>query len=98
MSAKLEYCGNKIEIVNFHHSVEDESSGNPYNCSFDIRVKSGLFSGFANGCECDYKEWKLFVSQLKELLRFKINTVVFQEIGYGGRISFIGDSLGHIEV
>lgn len=98
MSAKLEYCGNKIEIVNFHHSVEDELSGNPYNCSFDIRVKSGLFSGFADGCEYDYKEWKIFVRQLKELFLFKTNKVVFQEIGYGGKISFIADSLGHIEV
>lgn len=98
MGAKLEYCGNLIEIVDFRHCVEDEKSGNPYNCSFNIRIVSGMFSGVADGCECDYKEWKKFIKQLNDLILFKASEVIFQEIGYGGQISFKGDKLGHIEV
>lgn len=98
MGAKLEYCANIIEIVNFCHSVEEESSGNPYNCSFDIRIVSGMFSGVADGCEYDYKEWRKFVEQLNNLILFKTDKVVLHEIGYGGTINFVGDGLGHIEV
>ena len=36
MDPKLEYCGNYIEIRDFHHYIDDEKNGNPYNCSFDI--------------------------------------------------------------
>ena len=39
MEAKLEYSGDYIAIRNFHHYVDDEENGNPYNCSFDIIVK-----------------------------------------------------------
>jgi len=98
MNAKLEYCGNIIEIVNFCHSFEDELSGNPYNCSFNIRIVSGMFLGYADGCEYDYKEWKKFVAQLGNLILFKTNEVILHEIGYGGTIKFVGDGLGHIEV
>lgn len=98
MEAKLKYCGNLIEIADFRHSVEDERSGNPYNCTFNIRIVSGVFSGLADGCEYDYKEWKKFVEQLNDLLLFKTNEAILEEIGYGGKISFKGDKLGHIEV
>lgn len=98
MKAKLEYCGNIIEIVNFYHSLEDEKIGNPYNCSFDMRIVSGMFSGFADGCEYDYKEWKKFVVQLKSLSSSQTKEVILREIGYGGKIKFLGDGLGHIDV
>ena len=98
MEAKLEYLGNLIEILDFRHSVEDEKSGNPYNCSFNIRIVSGTFSGLADGCEYDYKEWKKFVEQLNDLILFKTNEAILFEIGYGGKISFKGDKLGHIEI
>lgn len=57
MGAKLEFNGNLIEIQEFYHSIEDEKSGNPYNCTFNIRVVSDVFSGLADDCEYDYKEW-----------------------------------------
>ena len=53
MEAKLEYCGDYLAIRGFYHSIDDEKNGNPYNCSFDIIVKSGVFSGIADSCECD---------------------------------------------
>lgn len=98
MNAKLEYCGNSIEIMNFVHHIEEETAGNPYNCSFDMKIISGSFSGIADKCEYDHKEWLELVEQLKELALNKRNKVVMQEIGYGNKIIFDGDRLGHITV
>ena len=98
MEARLEYCGNYIEITNFHHSVDDEKNGNPYNCSFDIKVKSGVFSGIADGCEYDYKELQKFIKALEDMILFKRKEITFVEIGYGNKIEFNCDSSGHIKV
>ena len=67
MDPRLEFCGNYLEIKNFQHHVEDERGGNPYNCLFDIKVKSGMFSGVADECEYDYKELQLFIKELEDL-------------------------------
>lgn len=96
MKAKLFYCGNLIEIMDFQHNVEDEIDGNPYNCSFSMKVVSGMFSGFADGCEYDYKEWKKFVNELEALYLFKTDKAELLEIGYGGNVLFLNDGLGHI--
>ena len=98
MEARLEYCGNYIEIKNFYHSVDDEKNGDPYNCSFDIKVKSGVFSGIADGCECDYKELQKFIKALEDMILFKRKEITFVEIGYGNKIEFICDRSGHIKV
>ena len=98
MEAKLEYCGDYLAIRDFYHFIDDEKNGNPYNCSFDIIVKSGVFSGIADGCECDYKELQKFIVALEDLISFKRKDVTFCEIGYGNTIQFKCDSTGHIEV
>ena len=98
MGARLEYCGNYIEITNFHHSVDDEKNGNPYNCSFDIKVKSGVFSGIADGCEYDYKELQEFIKALEDMILFKRKEITFVEIGYGNKLAFNCDRSGHIKV
>lgn len=98
MEAKLEYCGNYIAIINFCHDIDEEKSGNPYNCSFDIVVKSGLFSGVADGCEYDYKELQKFIVALEDLISLKRKSLTFCEFGYGSKIDFEGDRTGHIEV
>lgn len=98
MEPRLEYCGNYIEIRNFHHNVDDDKDGNPYNCSFDIKVKSGAFSGIADGCEYDYKELQRFIEALENLISFKVKEVTLIEIGYGNKIEFICDRTGHIKV
>ena len=98
MEARLEYCGNYIEIINFHHYVADEENGNPYNCSFDIKVKSGVFSGIADNCEYDYKELQKFIEALEEMLSFKRKEITFVEIGYGNKLEFNCDRTGHIMV
>ena len=98
MDPKLEYCGNYIEIRDFHHYIDEEKNGNPYNCSFDIIVKSGVFAGIADGCEYDYKELQKFIVALEDLISFKRNDVTFCEIGYGNTIKFKCDRTGHIEV
>ena len=38
MNAKLEYCGNYLEITGFRYYPEEENRGNPYNTDFDIKV------------------------------------------------------------
>ena len=98
MEAKLEYCGDYLAIRDFYHSIDDEKNGNPYNCSFDIIVKSGVFSGIADGCECDYKELQKLIAALEDLISFKRKDVAFCEIGYGNTIEFKCDRAGHIEV
>ncbi len=98
MNAKLEYDGNSIIIDDFCHSLEDEMNGNPYNCSFKIRVVSGSFSGYADLCEYDYKEWRKFIEQLKKLVWSETDHVVLQEICFGSTIHFDGDGLGHVQV
>ena len=98
MEARLEYCGNYIEITDFHHSVDDEKNGNPYNCSFDIKVRSGGFSGIADGCEYDYHELQKFIKALEEMLSFKGKEVTFVEMGYGNKIEFNCDRTGHIKI
>lgn len=98
MDARLEYCGDYIAIKNFEHDVDCEKSGNPYNCTFDITVKSGAFSGVTGVCECDYKELQNWIVALEELIAFKRRNVTFCEIGYGNTIQFECDRTGHIEV
>ncbi len=98
MKPRLEYCGNYLEINDFHHNIDDEKNGDPYNCSFDIKVKSGLFFGVADGCECDHKELKKFIEMLEDMILFKIKEINFVEICYGNRIKFNCDKTGHITV
>ena len=98
MDARLEYCGDYIEIADFHHYPEDEKGCNPYNCTFDIAVASGRFSGYTDGCECDYGELGRFVAELKSLVCGESKQARLSEIAYGSEILFTGDDYGHIEV
>ncbi len=96
--AKLEYCEDYFEIRNSFHSVEDERGGNPYNCSFGMRVRSGEFSGETYGCECDYQSIKALITNLEDLINFKINEVSFHEFDRDSHVIFSGDGSGHITV
>ncbi len=98
MEARLEYCGNYIEITDFHYYVDDGITNNPYNCAFNIKVKSGVFSGMADGCEYDYNELQKFIKALEEMILFKREEITFIEIGYGNKIVFNCDKTGHIKV
>lgn len=98
MDARLEYCGDHLVIRDLHHSVDDEKNGDPYNCSFDMVVRSGVFAGIADGCECDYKKLQELIVALEDLISFKRKDVTFCEIGYGNTIQFKCDRAGHIEV
>jgi hypothetical protein len=98
MNAKLSCCGNSIEITDFSHSIQDEEGGNPYNCTFNIAVTSYGFSGFADGCEYDCKEWRNFVKQLEAVVLNQAEKAELHEIGYGSRIVFTADGKGHIEI
>lgn len=87
-----------MEILDFRRDIDEEARGNPYNCSFRMRVVSGAFSGVADGCEYDYTGWKAFVRQLQNVYLLKAREAELLEIGYGSRILFRGDRLGHITV
>lgn len=97
-TARLEYGDDFFEIRCFSHSEEDEKSGNPYNCSFTMKVRSGEFSGQSHCCECDYKDIKKLITQLEELVNFKTDEAVFRELAYDSTIRFAGDGCGHITV
>ena len=97
-TAKLEYGENLFEIKCFFHSLEDEQSGIPYNCTFGMRVMSEGFSGEASGCECDYKDIKELAEQLRALIDFKTDEAMFRDLDYNSEIHFKGDGIGHITV
>ena len=97
-TARLEYGDDFFEIRCFSHSEEDEKTGNPYNCSFVMKVKSGEFSGQSHCCECDYKYIKELAAQLEDLVNFKADEAVFRELAYDSTMRFTGDGCGHITV
>ncbi len=97
-SAKLEFCGNSLEFIEFDHSLEDEKLGNPYNCSFGVKVVSGDFAGATHGLEIDYDQIKYLISQLQDLIDFKRDEVLFADSDNELELSFRGDGMGHIYV
>ena len=47
MDPRLEYNGSYIEITGFHHETKNDIPESHFNCRFDIKVKSGMYSGYA---------------------------------------------------
>ncbi len=98
MNARLEFGGNYIEVCDFAHSREDFENGNPYNCVYDLRVKSGEFSGIGD-CECDIGDFRKLIDELKELYEFKRDTVNLYQIGASEtEVEFILGKTGKITV
>lgn len=96
-SFNLSHCGNSITISDFQYNKKDALNGNPYNTTFNIKVVSGLFSGFAN-CEYDIKEFTKFVKEINNLYEFRCFEVKLQEICYGSYIIFKISKTGHLEI
>ena len=95
--AELKYGENLLAIENFEtHTIEVER-GNPHNTTFDIRVCSGAFGGYA-GCEYDIKQFRIFVGELREMYDFKRSSVELSEICYGSRVTITMSKTGQIEV
>lgn len=94
MTAILEYCGHSLKIADFVYIPEDPE---PYNCSFDILVKSGLWAGCAVGCECGYIMIKTWIAELEELYEFKRKASAL-EAGYGNSLLFEINDMGHLAV
>ena len=97
-SAKLEFCGNSLEFIEFDHSLEDEKLGNPYNCSFGVKVVSGDFAGATHGLEIDYDQIKYLISRLQDLIDFKTDEVLFADFDNELELSFRGDGIGQNRV
>ncbi len=98
MNARFEFGGNYIEVCNFAHSREDFKNGNPYNCVYDLRVKSGEFTGIGD-CECDIEDLRKLIGELKELYEFKRDTVNLYQIGASEtEVEFILEKTGKITV
>lgn len=47
MTATIFYDNNLMEITDFIHYPEEVKRSNPYNCTFNLRIISGVFSGVA---------------------------------------------------
>lgn len=97
MKASVSNQGNLLEIVNFTHYAEDAKNGNPYNCTFDLHIISGTFSGWAP-FEYDIKEFRRFISELNKIYQFKRNSVSLNDICYGSEINFSLDKYRHIVI
>lgn len=97
ISFELNHCGNSILISDFHCDLEAAKSGNPYNTTFNLAVKSEAFRGIG-ACECDIKEFVRFAKQMNDLYEFNRHKAEFREIGYGSYVSFEMDGTGHITI
>ncbi len=97
MKAGVCFLENVFEISNFTCSEKDASIGNPYNCSFDLKIISGSFSGISP-CEYDIKEMRRFLIEIEEMYQLKRNVAELKDIGYGTQITFKLDKLGHINI
>ena len=95
MSATISYGNNLLEITDFMHYPEEVKRGNPYNCTFNLKVISGVFSGIAP-CEYDIKNFRELVLAFEEMYQFKRTTVELKDICYGTNVLFSMDKLGHI--
>ena len=94
MTAMLEYGGNSLKIADFMYVPEDPE---PYNCSFNMLVKSGLWAGCAVGCECGYLTIKAFADELSALYDFQKQAVAF-DAGYGNCLLFAMNGMGHLTI
>lgn len=92
---KLEYGDSSLEIRDFYYSKKDAEMGNPYNCSFYLWVKSGMFSGLAP-CEYDVKNLRRLVDELEELYDFRRSHATLEDICYGSVVDFEMEKSGHL--
>lgn len=97
MCATIAYGNNLLEITDFIHYPEEVKIGNPYNCTFNLKVVSGVFSGIAP-CEYDIKDFRELVLAFEEMYQFKRTTVELKDTCYGTSVAFSMDKMGHIEV
>lgn len=97
MNALLEFGENYIEFDDLRFYPEEMNSGNPYNCTVNIKVKSNGFMG-VSPCEFDMHNLIDFANGLKKMYDFKTKEVEIQEIGYGGKLHFSADNIGHISI
>ena len=58
--------GNSLQISDFFHSKQDAEQGNPYNCTFTLKINSHGFSGVAP-FEYDIRKLRLFLVQIDDL-------------------------------
>ena len=95
--AEFRYGDNFISIENFEIYKNEAERGNPYNTTFNIRVCSGAFLGYAD-CEYDIKQFRVFVTELHDMYGFKRTNVELSEICYGSTVKFSMNKTGKFEV
>ena len=90
--------GNSLQISDFFHSQQDAEQGNPYNCTFTLKINSHGFSGVAP-FEYDIRKLRLCLVQIDDLYHFRCERAILQDIGYGSSITFTRtDRTGHFTV
>jgi hypothetical protein len=97
MNPILTFNENYIEFCDFMFDYEAFESGTPYNCTFNLKVKSGDFAGISP-FEADMRKLIIFITELEEMYNFRQAKIDFQEISYGGTLNFSADGLGHIDI
>ena len=92
-----------MEIFDFY--CDDWEGTIPYSAGFKLHVRSvgeearGNFREEFSGLglwECSIKDFRTFVRQLEEMYEFHVRQVELADIGYGGKLSFELDRMGHI--
>ena len=87
--------GNSLQISDFFHSKQDAEQGNPYNCTFTLKINSHGFSGVAP-FEYDIRKLRLFLVQIDDLYHFRCERAILQD---GSSITFTRtDRNGHFTV
>lgn len=97
MDACFYWKNNFLKIIDFHHDKDAFAQKNPYNCSFALAIRSGVFHGTAQ-CEYDRKAFADFIRDLNKLYNFTLSTAVLQDICYGSRVEFTMEKTGHLSI
>ncbi|MHC1695874.1 MAG: hypothetical protein AB9835_11540 [Eubacteriales bacterium] len=95
MKFELIHLDNYFIISNFIYNLDDAANGNPYNTSFKLLVKSGVFLGIGE-CEYDIKEFLRFSQEINDLYLFNRNKVIMHDIFFGSYVEFNMDITGHL--
>ena len=93
-TAVFTYLENFLSVEGFVCYGEDLPFGNTV---FSVRVSSDGFSG-TGSFECDIKDFRRFVSELREIYAFSREKAEFADICYGNRFTFEMDRKGRLEV
>ena len=97
MDVLLSYRGNELAFYDFHYSAVEDKKGNPFCCSFRVRVKSGSYAA-DTFCEYGMKEFEEMQMYLEMLSNFAWAYTDFDDRAHGNILRFRPINAGFFSV